>query len=37
MAKLFQNVFRLLGKLSITPVILFTAIVVLFEDLGPTC
>ena len=35
MFKLFQNVFRLLGKLSITPVTLFTPTVVLFEDLGP--
>ena len=37
MVKLFQNVFRLLGKLSITPVTLFTPTVVLFEDLGPIC
>ena len=35
MFKLFQNVFRLLGKLSVTPVTLFTPTVVLLEDLGP--
>ena len=34
MFKLFQNVLRLLGKLSITPVTLFTPTAVLFEDLG---
>ena len=37
MLKLFQNVLRLLWKLSITPVTLFTPTVVLFEDLGPLC
>ena len=37
MFKLFQNEFRLLGKLSITPVTLFTLTVVLFKDLGPIC
>ena len=31
MFKLFQNVIRLLGKLSVTPVTLFTPTVVLFE------
>ena len=37
MFKLFQNVFRLFGKLSITSATLFTPTVVLFEDLGPMC
>ena len=37
MFKHFQNVLGLLGKLSITPVILFTPTVELFEDLGPLC
>ena len=34
MFKLFRNVLRLLGKLSITPVTLFTPTVVLLGDLG---
>ena len=37
MFQLFQKVLRLLGKLSITPVTLFTPTMVLSEDLGPIC